>query len=145
MHSTLQLIPRAQPAGGPSTPREFLDFVIDGRSLLDLLGGLDLVGCLGWGDAAVESTAAKRLLLRIPSELASGRIPLYICAECGDLDCGAVTAHIERTADAFVWSDFGMESGADSGITRYPKWQDLGPFAFHKAEYWQVLNAHSAA
>jgi hypothetical protein len=145
MHSTLQLVRRARSAKGPATSHEFLDFVVDGRSLLDLLGGLALVGCLGWGDGVVQRAAAERLLLRLPSGLESGRVPLYVCAECGDLDCGAVTAHIERTADAFVWSDFGMEGGAGSEVTRYPKWKDLGPFAFHKTEYWQALHAHPAA
>lgn len=145
MYSTLQLTPRTRGAGGQSTPRNFLDFAVDGRSLLDQLGGLDLVGCLGWGEAAFQRAAAERLLLRVPSELASGRVPLYVCAECGDLACGAVTARIERSADAFVWSDFGMESGPGSGIIRYPRWQDLGPFAFPRAEYWDVLHALAVA
>lgn len=138
-HSSLQFTRRTRYGVGPSTAREYLDFVVDRRSLLDMLGGLDLAGCFGWGEAEEQQRAAEQLLLRSPSELSPGRVPLYVCPECGDLECGAVTVHVERTNDSFVWSDFAMEGGPDSPPTRYSKWQSLGPFAFNKTEYWHVL------
>ena len=140
MPSSLSLVRRRREPGTGRTPRESLDFVVDGQSLLDRLGGPDLVGCLGWGHGDLERAAVDRLLLRVSSPLPTGRVPLYVCGECGDLGCGAITARIERVADAFVWSDFGMENDYEGEITRYPAWSHVGPFRFHKQEYWQALS-----
>jgi hypothetical protein len=139
MYSTLSLKWRTRQGGGGHTHWEYLDFLVDGRSLWEHLGAADVIGCLGWGNPAEEQRAAERLLLRAPSTLSLGRVPLFICAECGDLDCGAVTAQVERTPEGIAWYDFAFE---DSGgeITRYPKYQALGPFLFNKAEYWRALN-----
>jgi hypothetical protein len=30
-------------------------------------------------------------------------VPLYVCAECGDLGCGGVTAVVELTPDTVLW------------------------------------------
>ncbi|HYE72789.1 MAG TPA: hypothetical protein VEF04_05635, partial [Blastocatellia bacterium] len=67
----------------------------------------------------------------------SGRIPIYVCAECGELECGAVTVKIDKVADNFVWSDFSFENGYDCTTQTF---HQVGPFAFNKTDYWQVLN-----
>ena len=141
--STLTLDWRTRQGGGGKTQRDHLDFVVDGRSLLDRLPPVDNVGVLGWGPPEVEASAIAQLLLRQPSEMPGGRVPLYVCAECGDLGCGAVTAHVEKTSDAFVWSDLAWEVNYhfepdDDGILR--RYDDVGPFTFQKTEYWNVLN-----
>lgn len=46
----------------------------------------------------------------LPAPLPEGRASLYICAECGDMGCGGVTAVIERAADTVVWRDFGYQN-----------------------------------
>ena len=33
---------------------------------------------------------------------------IYVCPICGDLECGAITARIEREADEIVWRDFAL-------------------------------------
>jgi hypothetical protein len=38
---------------------------------------------------------------------------LYVCPECGDLGCGALTAKVGRDGDYIVWSDFAFETGLD--------------------------------
>ena len=141
--STLALDWRTRSGGGGKTQQDHLDFVVDGRSLLDRLPPVDNVGVLGWTLPEYEAGAVAQLLLRQPSEMPGGRVPLYVCAECGDLDCGAVTARIEKTADAFVWSDFAWEvtyhyEPEDDGVLQ--RYADVGPFVFHKTDYWNVFN-----
>jgi hypothetical protein len=72
--------------------------------------------------------------------LRSGRVPLSVCAECGDLGCGAITALVERTPDGFVWRDFAFENNYDGTMTDMDSYRAIGPFMFNKTEYWQVLN-----
>ena len=141
--STLALDWRTREGGGGKTPRTYLDIVVDGRSLLDRLPPSDQAGVLGWGAPAVERSLISQLLLREPSELPSGRVPLYVCPECGDLGCGAVTARIEKMAEAYVWSEFAWEASYSSepepGGGAIERFEGVGPFAFQKAEYWNVL------
>jgi hypothetical protein len=129
--------------GGGKTHRDYLDFEVNGQSLLDILPANDQIGVLGWGRAEVERDAVAQLLLREPSELLSERVPLYVCPECGGLDCGTVSVQIRKTADAFVWSNFVWEvtyelEAGDGGVLE--RYENLGPFKFHKTEYWNLLN-----
>jgi hypothetical protein len=87
------------------TPRQFLDFVVDGRSLFDVVRErYDFIGCLGWLDAEYDDEAAAALLLDKAGEF-EGRVGLYICPECADANCGAVTAVIEHDGDGIIWRD----------------------------------------
>ena len=69
------------------TPRRFLDFI----------------SCLGWFVPEEDERAAARLLGEEPPD-AGDRVSLYVCAECGDLECGAITAVIEQQGSAVVWA-----------------------------------------
>ena len=132
-------------AGGCKTDRDFLDFVVDGRPLRQRFEPAGNVGVLGWGLAEREAIA--RLLLREPSELPTGRVPLYVCAHCGGVDCGTVAVRIEETADGFVWSDFTSEVTYyyDSEDERVQaRFEGVGPFVFGKAEYRDVLGRRLA-
>lgn len=76
----------------------FLDLVVDGRPLRAMVGepAGDLVSELNrlWLPGVRE--AVDRLLGRRPSEdLAAGRVALLVCARCGDLGCGQLTAVLE--------------------------------------------------
>ncbi|CAG1013362.1 hypothetical protein ANRL4_04913 [Anaerolineae bacterium] len=143
--SKLELIWRTRAGGGGKTQREYLDFVIDGQSLGDLLNSGDYIGCLGWLPVDVEQQSIDELLLKRRSELTSGRYRLYICPECGDLDCGAITVQIEKTADQFMWKDFGFENNRDEPILDRQQYRHVGPFQFNKIEYWQVLSNKPSA
>jgi len=43
----LKLEPRRREGGNGAAPREYLDFVVDGKPLSKRIGG-DLASCLGW-------------------------------------------------------------------------------------------------
>ena len=140
--STLELMRRTREGGRGVTRRDYLDFVVDGRSLQDWFPRSE-VTALGW--SRVERTDIGRLLLHEAPELPTGRVALYICPECGDIECGAVTARITETTDSFVWSDFAWEGQVDYGaeLDEDPLvqlYEGVGPFEFQKAAYQSILN-----
>ena len=143
--STLELVWSTLEGGGAATRRDYLDFVVDGRSLRDSLPPSGTISPLGWG--FIEPMHIGQLLMREPPESPTGRVPLYVCDACGDLGCGAVTARIKETTDAIVWSDFAWEVDyeaelGEDGIGR--RYEGIGPFEFRKAAYWSVLNERLA-
>lgn len=143
--SQLKLAWRTRSGGGGRTEVRYLDFLIDGQSLGELLQVGDMIGCLGWGIAEYEAEAAQVLLLRMPSSLATGRAMLYICPECGDIGCGAITAHVQKTSDHFVWRSFGYENDYDPSTPELMQSQEFGPYLFNKAEYWHTLSHRPSA
>lgn len=137
--SILELRWRVRPSGDGRTERRFLDFVADGESLRDQLHDEDCVTPLGCWSADSEREHIQRLLS------GSGRVPVYVCAECGDLACGAITALVERTADGFVWRDFAYQNNYDGTMTDTDSYRAVGPFLFNETQYRQVLNEREAA
>jgi hypothetical protein len=147
VHSKLSLVKRVRPgeifAGGTyKTRREFFDFVVDGRSLFEELvksRGTDNVSVIRLEKTAVESSilAAETLMLLHPPDSPSSRRSLYVCAECGDLGCGAVTAWVDRTSNHFTWGSFVLENTyEDSPVAEYDQ---VGPFAFEAGDYELTL------
>jgi hypothetical protein len=132
--SRLELRWRVRAGGGGRTERRYLDFLVDGVSLYDQLRVGDQVTPLGCWVPDSERDYIQQLLA------ASGRVPLYVCAECGDLGCGAITALAERTSDGFVWRDFAFENNYDASIIDVESYRAVGPFVFNKTEYWRVLS-----
>jgi hypothetical protein len=119
---------------GPSqTPRHFLDFLIDGRSLYEELG--DLISPLGWGALSEQQKAVDRFLLVAPADLPNNRRSIYVCPECGDLGCGAVSAVVERVGDKVVWRDFADENDYDEEM--FSPRDHIGPFEFDADEYFR--------
>jgi len=118
------------------TERWAWDFVVDGASVR-LRIDADLVGVLGWNQSTDVEAVAK-LLGEVPADLAPNRVALYICPECGDLACGALTVAVTLEADFVVWSELAWENGYDdSARTAY----DIGPFRFERPEYERALRA----
>jgi hypothetical protein len=138
---------REEGAGDPrQTRREYLDFVIDGESLGQLtgLGDPGYIGFLGWmpDDDAYERGLLKQLLLEEPSELETGRRLLYMCPECGDVGCGALTAVVRREDDNFIWAEFGVER--DWRVENLPfvdlaGFEEVGPYRFEVSQYRDAL------
>ena len=129
---------------------DWLDFVIDGQSLGNIFSAIgqgstagDLIGCLGWAaNRPYEDDLIRRLLLKEASELETGRFLLYVCPECGDVGCGAVTATIDETPEAIVWKDFGHEVNyafEDEPYFRLEGYEHIGPFRFNKGQYRETL------
>jgi hypothetical protein len=81
-----------------------------------------------------------QLLGEIPSCLASGRVPLLVCEECGDVACGAIAAHISVEAEFVIWSDWKAEDGSsEPSDLMWPTCPDI--FTFSRAQYEKVIRA----
>lgn len=138
------------PDGAYQAHREYLDFTVDGAPLLPRLDGVDAVSPLAADMGPSIFTAhVRRLLLEAEAPLADGRYVLYGCPECEGLDCGAVTAVIEREGGPdgaedgaddgdIVWRDFAWQTELTADLERdgYP---GVGPYRFRAAEYRAVL------
>jgi hypothetical protein len=137
---------------GLQTKRDFLDFVINNRTLVSRMNDLgwghdcSVLGVGSWANAQQAHRKARdELLLRRPSDLPDipghppGFVALYVCGECGDPYCGVIKVKIERTANQFVWSDFQYDHFMDEEPPiPIPL---LGPFAFDAVEYTAALEA----
>ena len=135
--SNLELKWKRREGGGGATQRDFLDFVIDGESLSEKIGG-DLVSCLGWFVPEENVEAVNQIMLKADSELSENRYLLYVCPECGDISCGGVTAIIERIDDKIIWRDFGFQRDTD-GKPHLIK--EVDKFVFDRAQYRNVLRS----
>lgn len=89
--------------GGPQhQERRYYDFTINGRALRTMVNPGDNIGLFGWLSHDLEFEFALWLLLREPSQLPSGQVPLYICPECGDLGCQSLSVRVIEEPDRFV-------------------------------------------
>lgn len=139
--STLRLREAHRPGGGGKTERTYFDFYVSDRRLLDLLGwsDADYITPLGWGQVKCQAYAVAELLRKRKPTLATRRYQLYVCPECGDIGCGAVTARIEREGDLVVWRDFGFEN--DYEEPRLGEFGGIAPLYFDAGDYWQTLSS----
>lgn len=127
------------PGGAFQAHREFYDFLIGGRPLLQRLDDVDAVSPLAADLGPTVFTAhVRRLLLEAEPPLAGGRYVLYGCPECEGLDCGAVTAVIERDGEDIIWRDFAWQTDESADLVRngYP---GVGPYRFRAGEYRTTL------
>lgn len=128
--------------GTYKTGRSYIDFVIDGVSLAERFtsAGFDLVGVFAknWVPEANEA-ALRRLLLEEASDFPNGRCSVFVCGECGDLACGAVSAHISASDNTVVWKDFGFQNSYEPEI-HFEKLSDLGPFHLDVESYRSKLS-----
>ncbi|PYL83114.1 MAG: hypothetical protein DMF21_00425 [Verrucomicrobia bacterium] len=145
MGSILKLMPLiregAQNAKGTSkSKRHFLDFVVDGESLWEALGKRhDMVSILCAEYSANETAKALgRLLLDQKADLPNNRRSFFVCSECGDLGCGAITAVIERQAETITWKAFGYENTYENKIL-LDAYGTVGPFTFDATAYQRTL------
>ncbi|MEV8314229.1 oxidoreductase [Streptomyces sp. NPDC059900] len=122
--------------------RDFLDFIVNGRPLLFHLSDLDAVSPLASDvPPAIFTHHVRGLLLEAEAPLSDDRHVIYGCPECEGLECGAVTAVIERApdgTDSYVWRDFAWQTAerADLELNGY---HGIGPFLFEGAEYREAL------
>lgn len=128
---------------GFKSERWSIDFLVAGRSLFRLLNGhhKDLSGAfLARRDRVFRRTqgnAAARELFNIRT--ASTRLLLYVCPECGDLACGALTCEGSRVSDTIVWSNFGFETGIIEYPADFASYAEIGPFEFDARQYAEAI------
>jgi hypothetical protein len=66
-------------AGGPNQQqRRFYDYAINGIPLRSTIDPGDNIGLFGWLPRESEAELARWFLMREPSKLPSGRVPLFI-------------------------------------------------------------------
>ncbi len=135
----------SQSNGCTVAERTSVDFVIDGKSLLESLvdvdgGHADYMGCFvkGYPDQSAKSNAA--LMLRGQSDSEGGRVLIYICPECGDIGCGAYAVCISESQLGYLWESFAYVNDYEEPR----EVEGLGPFLFEKEEYEAVVR-HAAA
>jgi hypothetical protein len=141
--ATLTLREAHRAGGGGKTARTYSDFYVSGTRLLDLLGWpeADYITPLGWGRVECQADAVAELLRRRNPSLPTGRCQLYICPECGDIGCGAVTVRVEREGEFIVWRDFGYENDYEKDMPRLSEFATIAPIYFDATAYWQVLSS----
>jgi hypothetical protein len=72
-------------------------------------------------------------------ELKSGRHLLYVCPECGDIGCGAVTVLLSSEGDQISWLKFRYENNYDEDMWEEDAYRMIGPFQFSKEQYREAL------
>src|SRR5215213_5534877 len=107
--STLDVVWTTRAGGGGRRERSFLDFVIDGVTLSSRMNA-DFVSPFGWLDPQEKEASIERLLRKSPPDMPHDRTTLYVCPECGDVGCGAVTVVVEAGVGVIIWKDFGIEN-----------------------------------
>jgi hypothetical protein len=120
--------------------RHFIDFVVDGQSLWEALGKRhDMVSIL-CAEYSVDETAKAigRLRLNEEADLPNGRRSFFLCSECGDLGCGAISALVEREGETIQWKAFGYENTWEDNISLDP-YSTVGPFTFDATAYERTL------
>lgn len=137
--NTIILHKEQRKIGSNQTPREYFDFLIDGASLKSLLNyqNADLISPFGWGDKKYQVQLIDEFRLKNKPEITSGRTMVYICPECGDIYCGAITVKIHKEDDKIIWSDFAFENGESVNIEDF---KSINKFEFNKHEYFHLFD-----
>ena len=116
-----------------------IDFIVDGQSLFEILQAEEnnLVGTFSprWKNG---KETAKIFLQKKKPDLEDGRVLIYCCAVCGDIDCGGITVKMIQEGDFIKWFDFADNYG-DSNTTKRQFQQKIGPFYFKFGDYSKVI------
>jgi hypothetical protein len=95
----------------------YLEIEVDGKLLAHhFVGRLGAhpsqLSPIGWRrELAGEKDPSVRQLLGLePSKLESGRIPVLVCEECGDVCCGAFAVRVSFESDRVRWTDWAHEN-----------------------------------
>jgi hypothetical protein len=137
---TLTLSRAIRQIGANQTPREYFDFIVSGKSLRTILNidTSDYITLFGWGtNKEYDKHILNVFRLKEKSQIDSGRVMIYGCAECGDIDCGAITAIIKDYGDRIIWSDFGYETNY-GGLTE--TYNQVEPIEFDRASYFSAFS-----
>ncbi len=125
--------------GKNQTPRTYLDFIVSGKSLRETLDIVDddLITPFGWSENAEYTQHILNVFrLKEKSPLVTGRVMLYVCPECGDIDCGAITAVITDLGNRIQWNHFGYENGYRGLAETY---DHILPIEFERINYFETF------
>ena len=124
---------------------EFLDYFIDDQSLFEWmkwcsadpdtwtpLRGRYVTPFARGFSFSYRTSAHKRLLLRQEPDGLDGRVSIYVCPLCGDLECGAIYVTIHARSNIIEWSEITIPG---HGVAQLPS------FAFERAAYTTALTS----
>jgi hypothetical protein len=120
--------------------RTDFDYAINGRPLSQIIQVGGLHGRLGTQGAAHDRRAARQLLLREPSDLPSGRVPLYVCELCADLGCGCIAVRVTLHEDHVVWSSLCFATNHEATDSEDHPALEMRDLYFDREQYTTELN-----
>ena len=125
-----------------SEDRTYIDFIINGVSLTELLGGVgNNIGKFGWKtNLDFENEEFDDFQLAQKSRIDNGLFSAYVCAECGDEGCGAVMFRIEKTERNVKWNNFVWSDGYPESEDETDEKIDIEPLTFDIREYEIALS-----
>lgn len=138
--NTLILTTVTRKVSTSQTPKEYLDFFVSGKSLKTMLNieTSDYITLLGWGaNQKYNRHILNVFRLKEKSELPKERVMIYVCPQCGDIGCGAITATIKDFGNRIIWKDFGYENSYD-GLSE--KYESISPIEFSRASYFAAFS-----
>lgn len=105
-------------SGDGQHERQFLDFAFDSTPMYPtvLASGVDNITPIWLGGDEWCRTAIHRLLGEALPDAPDGRVSVYVCAECADLGCGAITVAVERSHGTVSWRDWGYQNNDEEGF-----------------------------
>lgn len=126
--------------GRYKSERHFFDFVVNGQSLWEALGKRhDMVSILCLEFSVDETAKAiNRLLLNEKANLPNERRPLFVCSECGDLGCGAISVGVDKRGGTLTWKSFGYENNYENRV-EVDDYSTVGPLTFDAVAYERTL------
>jgi hypothetical protein len=142
--STLGFTWAIRPATSTTSERRWQNLSVDGIALSALFAN-DVVSPFGWGSEPAQNDAIDRLLLKANGDFSDGRVSLYVCPECGDLGCGAISVALERRNDLIVWRDFAFQNNYEALDLDGLGCKGIGPFFFDRREYDAFFDALRSA
>ena len=113
------------------------DYCVDDRSLHEWLKVGDFIPPFGWLRPESDVRFRQMLLLKSPGNLTSGRVPLFVCAECADYGCGVLSAIVEKDSSCIIWRSFAFER---DGEVRLLKDHRQPRLLFDKTAYWTAIS-----
>ena len=130
-------------SGGESKhERQSIDFLVDGVSLFETCKAMQLDFC-GRFSSDQNHEMNERIRQAFSGEChgdtATGRLMLFVCPECSDLGCGAITFILSIHDEEATWSAFAYENNYDSAMTDFDSYAAIGPFTFRRQEYLAIL------
>lgn len=133
-------VPDPQLGDRPGSEARFLDWTVNGVLLRSLLGWASpplMTTCLrsGWVLEPVLASLAS-LTASGRGEFPDGRAAILVCEQCGDLECGAMSARVEIGDGVVRWTDFGWQVPSQDGFDPVETPLHL---AFTEREYQELL------
>ena len=117
---------------------QYWEYFVSGQTLKDYLripknGD---VTPFGWfRKSEYEKQVLRQFRMQQKSGLVDHRVELYICAACGYIGCGSITAKVQDLGDRIIWCDFASTSDAEEIGELF----DVEPIEFDRVNYFKAF------